>query len=85
MVEALRKLKAFGILVDEVTDILVKEQLIVFAQCVSDDDSSSANAETITKCISNNLDKCELHVQKVMSLVCDGTKVMTGKRTGVAA
>lgn len=38
VVEALRKLKAFGILVDEVTDILVKEQLIVFAQCVSDDE-----------------------------------------------
>ena len=100
VVEALRKSKAFCLLVDEVTDISVMEQLIGFAQYASDDgeamvkflfvdnvleDSSSANAETITKCISNNLDKCELHVQKMMSLVCDGTKVMTGKRTGVAA
>ena len=76
------------------------EQLIGFAQYVSDDGeamvkflfvdnvlegSSSANAVTITNCISNNLDKCELHVQKMMSLVSNGAKVMTGKRTGVAA
>ena len=75
------------------------EQLIGFAQHVSDDGgamvkflyvdnvlehSSSVNAETITKCISNNLDKCEIDVQK-MSLVSDGAKVMTGERTGVAA
>ena len=100
VVEALRKSKAFGLLVDEVTDISVMEQLIGFAQYVSDDgqamvkfvfvnnvleDSSSANAETITQCISNNLDKCELDVQKIMSLVSDGAKVMTGERTGVAA
>ena len=49
------------------------------------EDSSFANAETITKCISNNLDKCELDVQKMMSPVSDGAKVMTGERTGVAA
>ena len=76
------------------------EQLIAFAQYVSDDGgamvkflyvdnalehSSSVNAETITQCISNNLDKCEIDVQKMMSLVSDGTKVMTGERTGVAA
>ena len=96
VVEALRKSKAFGLLVDEVMDISVMEQLIGFAQYVSDDgeamvkflfvdnvleDSSSANAE----CISNNLDKCELDVRKMMSLVSDGAKVMTGERTGVAA
>ena len=100
VVEALGKSKAFGLLVDEVTDISVMEQLIGFAQYVNDDgeamvkflfvdnvleDSSSANAETITKCISNSLDKCELDVQKMMSLVSDGAKVMTGERTGVAA
>ena len=98
VVEALRKSKAFGLLVDEVTDISVMEQLIGFAQYVSDDgeamvkflfvnnvleDSSSANAETITKCISNNLDKCELDVQKMMSLVSDGAKVMTGESKSV--
>ena len=96
VVEALRKSKAFGLLVDEVMDISVMEQLIGFAQYVSDDgeamvkflfvdnvleDSSSANAE----CISNNLDKCELDVRKMMSLVSDGAKVMTDERTGVAA
>ena len=95
VVEELRKSKAFGPLVDEVTDILVMEQLIGFAQYVSDygetmvkflfvdnvlEDSSSANAQTIT----NNLDKCRLDIQ-MMSLVSDGAKVMTGGRTGVAA
>ena len=100
VVEVLRKSKAFGLLVDEVTDISVMEQLIGFAQYVSDDgeamvkflfvdnvleDSSSANVETITKCISNNLAKCELDIQKMMSLVSDGAKVMTGERRGLAA
>ena len=95
VVEELRKSKAFCPLVDEVTDILVMEELIGFAQYVSDygeamvkflfvdnvvEDSSSANAQTIT----NNLDKCRLDIQ-MMSLVSDGPKVMTGERTGVAA
>ena len=97
---ALRKTKAFGLLVDDVMDISVMQQLTGFAQYVSDDgaamvkflfvnnvleDSSSANAETITKCISNNLAKCELDTLKMMSLVSDGAKVMTGERTGVVS
>ncbi|XP_078346379.1 zinc finger protein 862-like [Oculina patagonica] len=100
VVEALQKAKAFGLLVDEVTDIAVMEQLLAFVQYVSDDGeavvkflfvdnvletSSSANAETITKCITDNLDKCELDILKLMSLVSDGAKVMTGPKGGVAA
>ena len=49
------------------------------------EDSSSATAKTITKCISNNLAQCEHDVQKMMSLASDGAKVMTGERTGLAA
>lgn len=100
VVEALKKSKAFGLLVDEVTEIAVMEQLIAFAQYISDDgeamvkllfasnvleDSSSAYAETITKCITDSLDRCELDILKLMCLVSDGAKVMTGQRTGVAA
>lgn len=101
VVETLRKSKAFGLLVEVTDISVIEQLIIGFAQYVSDDgeamvkflfvynvleDSSSANAETkITKCISNNLDKCELDVQKMMSLVSDGAKIMTGERTGVAA
>lgn len=76
------------------------EQLIGSGQYVSDDGeatvkflfvdnvleySSSTNAVTITKYVSNNLAQYELDVQKMMSLVSDGAKVMTGERTGVTA
>jgi len=69
-VEALKKSKAFGLLVDEVTDIAVQEQLIAFVQDVGDEghplvkflfiddvleQSSSVNAKTIAKCIQDNL------------------------------
>ena len=37
VVEALKTSKAFGLLVDEVTHIAVKEQLIAFVQYVGDD------------------------------------------------
>lgn len=47
--------------------------------------SLSANAETTTKCIQDNLRNCELDILKMMSLVSDGAKVMTGHKTGVAA
>ena len=46
VVEVLRKSKAFGLLVDEVTDISVMEQLIGFAQYVSD------NGEAMVKFLS---------------------------------
>ena len=49
------------------------------------EDSLSANAETISKCISDNLNRCEIDILKLMSLVSNGAKVMTGQRTGVAA
>jgi len=69
-VEALKTFKAFGLLVEEVTDIAVQEQLIAFVQYVGDEghplvkfvftddvleQPSSANAETIAKCIQDNL------------------------------
>ncbi|XP_020615056.1 zinc finger protein 862-like [Orbicella faveolata] len=100
VVEALKTSKAFGLLVDEVTDVAVKEQLIAFVQYVGDDghplvkfffiddvleQSLSTNAETVAKCIQDNLSNCELDILKMMSLVSDGAKVMTGHKTGVAA
>ena len=92
-------LKTFK-LVDEVMDIANKEQLIGFVQYVGDgghplvrfffiddvlEQSSSANAETIAECIQDNLSNCELDILKMMSLVSDGAKVMTGQKNGVAA
>ena len=100
VVEALKTSKAFGLLVDEITHIAVKEQLIAFVQYVGDDShplvkffftddilkqSSTANAEPIAKCIQDNLTNRELDILKMMSLVSDGAKVMTGQKTGVAA
>ena len=100
VVEYLKTSKAFGLLVNEVMDIADKEQLIGFVQYVGDgghplvrfffiddvlEQSSSANAETIAKCIQDNLSNCELEILKMMSLVSDGAKVMTGQKNGVAA
>jgi len=44
VVEALKTSKAFGLLVDEVTDIAVKEQLMAFVQYVGDEGHPLVNS-----------------------------------------
>ena len=47
VVEALQKAKAFGLLVDEETDIAVMEKLLAFAQYVSDDGEAVVNLSNL--------------------------------------
>ena len=88
-------------MIDEVTDIAVLEQLVIFVQFWTRDSkgtetkflgvrnllesSDSANAAPITKSVLHELNKCGLSVDKLLGLRSDGASVMTGKRNGVVA
>ena len=96
-----RKAQSFGLMIDEVTDIAVQEQLVMFIQFWNRESkasetkflgvrnllesSDSANAATITKSVLDELSECGLSVDQLLGLCSDGASVMTGKRNGVAA
>ena len=97
--KAAREAKCYGLMVNDVTDIQVKEQNIIFIQYVENanvqirflavkdlmEDAASPNAQTITDNIKEELAKNDLQVQKFLSLVSDGASVMVGKNNGVSA
>ena len=97
--KAANEAKCYGLMVDDVTDIQVKEQNIIFIQYVENanvqirflavkdlmEDAASPNAKTITDNIKEELAKDDLDVQKFLSLASDGASVMVGKNNGVAA
>ena len=97
--KAANEAKCYGLMVDNVTDIQVKEQNIIFIQYVENanvqirflavkdlmEDAASPNAKTITDNIKEELAKDDLDVQKFLSLASDGASVMVGKNNGVAA
>ena len=96
-----RKGRSFGLMIDEVTDIAVLEQLVLFVQfwnreskatetkflgvCNLLESSDSANAETITKSVLDELRVCGLSVDQLLGFFSDGASIMTGQRNGVAA
>jgi hypothetical protein len=93
--------QSFGILLDEVTDISVKNQMVMFIQyvdattkqaevaffAVADvlEDSTSANSETLYKVVKKILGALGDDMVKLSSVVTDGASVMTGKLNGLAA
>ena len=97
--KAAKEAKCYGLMVDDVTDIQVKEQNIIFIQYVENanvqirflavkdlmEDAASPNAQTITDNIKAELAKNDLQVQKFLSLASDGASVMVGKNNGVSA
>ena len=97
--KAANEAKCYGLMVDDVTDIQVKEQNIIFIQYVENanvqirflavkdlmEDAASPNAKTITDNIKEELVKDDLDVQKFLSLASHGASVMVGKNNGVAA
>ena len=97
--KAANKAKCYGLMVDNVTDIQVKEQNIIFIRYVENanvqirflavkdlmEDAASPNAKTITENIKEELAKDDLDVQKFLCLASDGASVMVGKNNGVAA
>ena len=83
-------------MVDEVTDILVYEQMVTFVQSFDRnametktsflsidnllEESDSANAKTITETIIKTLEDFELDAKKLSLFVSDGASVMMGKK-----
>ena len=100
IVDQVKSSATFGILMDDMTDVTSKEQMIVFIQyyCRKDekvkmsvesvlehDESSSANAETLFKVFCSKLNELGLEVTKVGGMASDGASVMLGRNIGVAA
>ena len=91
--------RPFGLLVDEVSDIAIKEQMMIFIKyvqesgiattqflsCVSIDNPSGPNAENLTEAIIKEIKDKDLSEMKIGSFVSDGASVMTGRLNGVAA
>ena len=90
----------YGILTDEVTDISLTQQLVIFIQyydsqsCTTTTSflaisntlkgNNSADAPQIKKVLLKQLQSVGLEVQTMRSFVSDGASVMTGARNGVA-
>ncbi|VDI25979.1 Hypothetical predicted protein [Mytilus galloprovincialis] len=79
--EKIRNSGVYGLLVDEVTDLSVKQQMVCFVQYI--DDSGLGHIDVLD--IANVLSKNELDVRNCSSFVSDGASVMVGKKNGVAA
>ena len=96
----IQEAKWFSILVDEVTDCAVTEQLLIYIGYVDETGephfdflevkdclatSDSANAETITRLIVEELKESGLQVEHACGFGSDGASVMTGAQNGVGA
>ena len=96
----IKEAKWFSILVDEVTDCAVIEQLLIYVGYVDEAgethfdfievkdclaSSDSANAETITQLITEELKESGLPLEHACGFGSDGASVMTGARNGVGA
>ena len=96
-----RKARAYGLMIDEVTDIAVVEQLDMFVQYWDSESkgtetkflvvrnlmesSDSADAATITKNVLDELTECRVSVDQLLGFCSDGASVKVGKRNGVAS
>ena len=99
LVDDMSKANCFGLLADEVCDVSNKEQLVTFVKFVHPEtgkaktaflaasnlfeNSSAADAETITNAIVAQLEDAGIDKRKLASFSSDGASVMTGKRSGV--
>ena len=88
-------------MIDEVTDIAVLEQLVMFVQYWDSESkgtetkflgvqnllesSDSADAATFTKNVLDELSECRVLVDQLLAFCSDGASVMVGKRNGMAA
>ena len=101
IISKVKQSQSFGILLDEVTDVSVKNQMVFFIQyvdattkrtevaffAVADvlEESTSANSETLHKVVEKILSVLGDDVRKLSSAVTDGASVMTGKLNGLMA
>ena len=100
LIERVKDAKWFSLLVDEVTDCATIEQLLIYVGYVDEEGkphfdflevkdvleiSESADSETITKIITEELKASGLNLAFVCGFGSDGASVMTGKNNGVGA
>ena len=101
LLEKVRRSRFFGLLCDDVTDIVVLEQFITFIQFVDPQsgevstdflfvenalaNSNSANAQTLFTILTTKLQEMKISIDKCSSLVSDGASVMLGPRSGLTA
>ena len=100
LIQRIKDAKWFSILVDEVTDCATIEQLLVYIGYVDEEAkphfdflevkdvleiSESADSETITRIITDELKASGLNLAFVCGFGSDGASVMTGKHNGVGA
>lgn len=88
---------AFGCLADEVTDISVLQQFVVFVKYVNSNGkpqtdflhtehmTDAATGEELAKCLKKVVQECQLELKKMKSCVTDGAGAMIGKHKGMAA
>ena len=100
LIQRVRDAKWFSILVDEVTDCATLECLLIYIGYVDEEGkthfdflevkdvletSESADSETLTRIITEELKACGLNLALVCGFGSDGASVMTGKNNGVGA
>ena len=101
LVDDISRAKCLGLLTDEVCDVSNKEQLVTFVKFVHPktgkaktaflasssllENSSSANAKTISDALVAQVEDAGIDKRKLASFSSDGASVMTGKRNGVAS
>ena len=97
VVKAAENGRYFSLLCDEVSDIAVTEQLVIFIQFVSDghvhtrflfiqnllEHHKSANADAIVDMITQEIEKNNLKLTSLAGLASDGASVFTGSKNGV--
>ena len=88
---------AFGCLADEVTDISVLQQFVVFVKYVNSSGkpqtdflhtqhmTNGATGEELAKCLKNIVQECQMELKKMKSCVTDGAGAMIGRHNGMAA
>ena len=100
LIQRLKDAKWFSILVDEVTYCATLEQLLIYVGYVDEEGKShfdflevkdiletseSADSDTLTRIITEELKACGLTLALVFGFGSDGASVMTGKNIGVGA
>ena len=96
----LSKVSSYGLMVDDMSDISVKEQMICYIQFVDPDthlvrtdflfikdileNSDSADSKALSNALFNFLDENILNIKNVCGLATDGASVMVGRKGGLA-
>ena len=100
ILEKLSKVSSFGLMVDDMSDVSVKEQMICYIQFVDPDTRKvrtdflfiedilekfeSADSKALSNTLCSSLEESNLNIKNACGLATDGASVMVGKKTGLA-